>query len=165
MLLDGTLPHPTEDGSAVSQFMQAQKDHVALASYQSRIFRDEAEFVAARVRLGFSEESAQILAPRAIRLVSDGFALNHDPRLNHASAIKLTPAMCSAFYSAVTAPTLALIAEKGLMMRAGLHSPLAAVREISQCTVTEVPGSHHTHMEEGAASIAGHMKSFLEATG
>ncbi len=163
VLLDGMLPYPTEDVSAASQFLQAQKDHEALSSYEPRIFRDYAEFVAARVRLGFSEESAQILAPRAIRRVSDGFVLNHDPRLNHNSAIKLTPTMCSAFYDAVTAPTLALIAENGLRVRAGLGAALATVAEIAQCKVIPVPGSHHTHMEEGATAIADHMRSFMDA--
>ena len=67
VLLDGMLPHPTEEESAASQFMQAQKDHEALASYEPRIFPSAADFVAARIKLGFSEESAQILAPRAIR--------------------------------------------------------------------------------------------------
>ena len=161
VLLDGMLPHPTEDESAASQFSQAQKDHEALAGYEPRIFRNDAEFVAARIRLGFSGESARMLAPRAIRRVPDGFVLNHDPRLNHASAIKLTPAMCSAFYGAVATPTLALIAESGLRVRDGLESALATVTEIAQCTVMHVPGSHHTHMEEGAAAIADHVRSFL----
>ena len=163
VLLDGMLPHPTEDESAATQFLLAQKDHEALAGYAPRVFQNDAEFVAARIRLGFSEESARMLAPRAIRRVPDGFVLNHDPRLNHASAIKLTPAMCSAFYGAVTAPTLALIAENGLRVRAGLDSALATVTEIAQCTVARVPGSHHTHMEEGAAEIADHIRSFLAA--
>ena len=163
VLLDGMLPHPTEDESAASQFLQAQKDHEALAGYAPRVFQNDAEFVAARIRLGFSEESARMLAPRAIRRVPDGFVLNHDPRLNHASAIKLTSAMCSAFYGAVTAPTLALIAENGLRVRAGLDSALATVTEIAQCTVARVPGSHHTHMEEGAAEIADRIRSFLAA--
>ena len=163
VLLDGMLPHPTEAESAASQFLQAQKDHEAFAGYAPRVFQNDAEFVSARIRVGFSEESARMLAPRAIRRVPDGFVLNHDPRLNHASAIKLTSAMCSAFYGAVTVPTLALIAENGLRVRAGLDSALATVTEIAQCTVARVPGSHHTHMEEGAAEIADRIRSFLTA--
>ena len=31
------------------QFLQAQKDHEALTSYEPRIFRNDAEFVAARI--------------------------------------------------------------------------------------------------------------------
>ena len=163
VLLDGMLPHPTEEGSAALQFMQAQKDHEALASYEPRVFPSAADFVAARIKLGFSEESAQILAPRAIRSGENGYVLNHDPRLNHASAVKLTPGMCSAFYAAVTAPTLALIAEKGLRVRAGLEEALATVGEISRCTVRQVPGTHHTHMEEGATLISEQIGAFLAA--
>ena len=71
--------------------------------------------------------------------------------------------MCSAFYAAVTAPTLALIAEKGLRVRAGLEEALATVGEISCCTVRQVPGSHHTHMEEGVTLIAEQIGEFLAA--
>jgi hypothetical protein len=71
--------------------------------------------------------------------------------------------MCSAFYAAVTAPTLALIAEKGLRERVGLEEALVTVGEISRCTVRQVPGSHHTHMEEGVALIADQIGEFLAA--
>ena len=63
VLLDGMLPHPTEE-SAASQFMQAQKDHEALASYEPRVFPSAADFVAARIKLGFSEERADFSASR-----------------------------------------------------------------------------------------------------
>ena len=63
----------------------------------------------------------------------------------------------------VTAPTLALIAEKGLRVRAGLEEALATVADISHCTVREVPGSPHTHMEEGVALIAEQIGAFLAA--
>ena len=85
----------------------------------------------------------------------------HDPRLNHASAVKLSPGMCSAFYSAVTKPTLALVAEEGLRLRGGLGASLAAVSEIANCRVVTVPGSHHTHMEEGAQQIAEQIATFI----
>ena len=117
VLLDGMLPRPTPDESAVEQFLQSQRDHRGLSNHQRRTFEDIEGFVSARVRLGFSESSARLLAPRALRETADGWALVHDPRLNHASAVKLSPGMCSAFYAAMTKPTLALVAEDGLRMR------------------------------------------------
>ena len=161
VLLDGMLPRPTPDESAVEQFLQSQRDHRGLSKHQPRLFDDLEGFVNARVRLGFSEVSARLLAPRALRETEDGWALVHDPRLNHASAVKLSPSMCSAFYSAVTKPTLALVAEEGLRLRGGLEASLAAVSEIANCRVVTVPGSHHTHMEEGAQQIAEQIATFI----
>ena len=71
--------------------------------------------------------------------------------------------MCSAFYAAMTQPTLALVAEQGLRERGGLESSLAAVSEIPNCRVETVPGSHHTHMEEGAQLIAERLADFMGA--
>ena len=162
VLLDGMLPRPTPDESAVEQFLQSQRDHRGLSKRQPRTFEDVEGFVSARVRLGFSESSARLLAPRALKETEDGWALAHDPRLNHASAVKLSPGMCSAFYSAMTKPTLALVAEEGLRVRGGLEASLAAVSEIANCRVVTVPGSHHTHMEEGAQRIAEHIAAFID---
>jgi len=161
VLLDGMLPRPTLDESAVEQFLQSQRDHRGLSKHQPRTFDDIAGFVSARVRLGFSEGSARLLAPRALKETEDGWALVHDPRLNHASAVKLSPGMCSAFYAAMTKPTLALVAEEGLRLRGGMEASLAAISEIANCRVVTVPGSHHTHMEEGAQHIAEHVATFI----
>ena len=161
VLLDGMLPRPTPDESAVEQFLQSQRDHRGLSNHQPRTFEDIEGFVGARVRLGFSEISARLLAPRALREIADGWTLVHDPRLNHASAVKLSPGMCSAFYAAMTKPTLALVAEKGLRIRGGLEASLAAVSEIPNCRVEQVSGSHHTHMEEGAQQIAERISAFI----
>jgi pimeloyl-ACP methyl ester carboxylesterase len=69
--------------------------------------------------------------------------------------------MCSAFYAAMTKPTLSLVAEKGLRVREGLEASLAAVSEMPNCRVERVPGSHHTHMEEGAQHIAERIAAFI----
>ena len=161
VLLDGMLPRPTPDESAVEQFLQSQRDHRGLSNHQPRAFENIEGFVGARVRLGFSDSSARLLAPRALRETADGWTLVHDPRLNHASAVKLSPGMCSAFYAAMTKPTLALVAAKGLRVRGGLEASLAAVSEMPNCRVEQVPGSHHTHMEEGAQHIAERIASFI----
>ena len=161
ILLDGMLPRPVASESAVQQFLQAQKDHQSLDARPPRLFSDVESFVSARQRLGFSEQSARILAERALRKVQDGWVLTHDPRLNHASAVKLSPEMCAAFYEALTINTLALVAEEGLRTRDGLKESLGAVEGISSCTVETVPGSHHTHMEEGASYVAERVAAFV----
>ena len=162
VLLDGMLPRPTQDELAAEQFLRSQRDHIALSNHQPRTFEDIEGFVSARVRLGFSESSARLLAPRALRETAEGWSLVHDPRLNHASAVKLSPGMCAAFYAAMTTPTLALIAQRGLGERGGFEASLAAVSEMTNWRVETVPGSHHTHMEEGARHIAEHVTAFID---
>ena len=162
VLLDGMLPRPTQDELAAEQFLRSQRDHIALSNHQPRTFEDIEGFVSARVRLGFSESSARLLAPRALRETTEGWSLVHDPRLNHASAVKLSPGMCAAFYAAMATPTLALVAQRGLGERGGFEASLAAVSEMTNWRVETVPGSHHTHMEEGARHIAEHVTAFID---
>lgn len=161
ILLDGMLPSPVSSESAAQQFLQAQKDRQSLDARPPRLFPDIEAFVSARQRLGFSEQSARILARRALREVQGGWVLTHDPRLNHASAVKLSREMCAAFYEALTINTLALVADEGLRKRGGLSASLEAVKDIADCTVEAVPGSHHTHMEEGASYVADRVAAFV----
>jgi len=162
VLLDGMLPVPAEESAAALQFRQAQVDREAAKARRRRHFSDVEGFVTARVKLGFSESSARLLAPRALRPHTDGFELTHDPRLNHASAVKLTAGMCAAFYESLTSKTLVLVAEEGLRVRAGLEASLQAIAQVPHCMVQSVPGKHHTHMEEGAEVISTRIRWFLE---
>ena len=161
VLLDGMLPRAVADEQAPAQFLQAQRDHQLLAKHRPRVFADVDEFVEARVRLGFSDESARILAPRALRRDANGWALVHDPRLNHASAVKMSPAMCAAFYAALNPAPLTLMAEQGLRQHGDLESAIQARSGIPDWDLRAVPGSHHAHMEDGAETIAGHILHFL----
>jgi pimeloyl-ACP methyl ester carboxylesterase len=163
VLLDGLLPPPISESSIPEQFAQAQRDRRAGNSYRSRTFADIEEFVAARARLGFSRESARILAPRALRASADldGLVLTHDPRLNHASAIKLTSGMSRALYASLEAKVLALIAEEGLMHRAGAEAALESLAEAAACEVERITGGHHAHMESGSEAMAGYINRFF----
>ena len=162
ILLDGMLPIPVEESAAPQQFVQAQMDREAAKTRRRRHFSDLVGFISARVKLGFSESSARLLAPRALRPHADGFELTHDPRLNHASAVKLTAGMIAAFYSSLSVKTLVLVAEEGLRVRAGLEAALLAISQAPECIVQSVPGKHHTHMEEGAEITVTRIGFFLE---
>ena len=166
VLLDGVLPSPIAAASVPEQFVRAQQDKRDPGKYRSRTFSGVEEFVAARRKLGFSEESARLLAPRALRVGSnaDTMELTHDPRLNHASAIKLTEGMCRALYASVQAKTLVLIAEEGLFVRAGAEAARRALDAVRDCEVKQIPGSHHTHMENGSPMMAGHINRFCGST-
>lgn len=161
VLLDGMLPVPVGELSAPEQFRQAQKDHLNLERYTPRRFPDVEAFVIARQKLGFSRASARTLAPRALRQCGDGLELVHDPRLNHASAIKLTSAMCESFYRDVTAPSLLFMAEEGLSTRLGAGSAENAAALMNHCVLESMPGGHHSHMEQGASAIGPRIAQFI----
>ena len=151
-----------QETAAPQQFVQAQRDREAARTRRRRHFTDVAGFINARVKLGFSESSARLLAPRALRPYDNGFELTHDPRLNQASAVKLTAGMIAAFYASLSVKTLVLVAEEGLRVRTGLEASLQSISHLSDCSVQRVPGKHHTHMEEGAEIIATKVVSFFE---
>ena len=167
VLLDGLLPPPISAIAVPEQFARAQQDKRDSAKYRSRIFSGIDEFVAARRKLGFSEESARILAPRALRTGANvgQLALTHDPRLNHASAIKLTEEMSRALYDSLKARVLLLMAEEGLVRRAGMEVALEALGAITDCELREIPGGHHTHMEGGSGAIADAINHFFQRIG
>ena len=163
VLLDGLLPHPIDEASIPEQFMRAQRDKREENKYRSRTFSHIDEFVAARRKLGFSDESARLLAPRALRAGADDtlLELTHDPRLNHASAIKLTSAMCDALYASVNAKVLVLVAEEGLFLRLGSEVADKAVSTMPYAELKRVPGGHHTHMEAGSRAVAESINQFF----
>ena len=164
VLLDGLLPYPISEASLPEQFIRAQRDKRDDKKYRSRTFSHIDEFVAARRKLGFSDESARLLAPRALRASADGalLELTHDPRLNHASAIKLTSGMCDALYASVTAKVLLLVAAQGLFLRLGAEAAERAVNALVDCELKRVPGGHHTHMEARSGEVAAHINQFLK---
>ena len=163
VLLDGLLPSPINEATIPEQFRRAQRDKRDDRKYRSRSFSHIDEFVSARCKLGFSEESARILAPRALRAGADGvlLELTHDPRLNHASAIKLTEGMCAALYASLTAKVLVLAAEEGLFVGLGAEALDQAVKAIADCELKRVPGGHHTHLEAGSGAVAVHINRFF----
>ena len=59
ILLDGMLPVPVAGSAAALQFRQAMSDRLSLQAHTKRRFQDVEDFVAARVKLGFSADSAR----------------------------------------------------------------------------------------------------------
>jgi pimeloyl-ACP methyl ester carboxylesterase len=161
ILLDGMLPVPVAGSAAALQFRQAMSDRLSLQTRTKRRFQDVEDFVAARVKLGFSADSARALVPRALRPVNGGYELVHDPRLSHASAVKLSQEMCAAFYGALNVRTLAVIAEQGLRARGEAEGGFAVSEHLTNAEVKQVPGGHHTHLEAGAPDVAACVNQFL----
>lgn len=158
--LDGLVPGPVRAEDAPTQLANFLRDYRALPRRQPRVYASLDEVVAARQRaMPMGDAAARKIAERGAIRVEDGYIWNSDPRLKAASAFKLTEIHLRALLSALKMPVLLLLAEEGF----GRFAPLDALLPcIEQCRVERLPGSHHFHMEEAAAVIAGQIDDFLE---
>ena len=86
-----------------------------------------------------------------------------DPRLQGASAVKLTAAQIRAVLKALHMPTLLLLAEETSGQLPGLAEH--ARRHIESLTVRTIEGGHHFHMEPQVGEVARCMDQFLSGTG
>lgn len=160
-LLDGLLPTPIDEALAPQQLQNAVAGYAALAAKASRQFAVVDEYVSAREKLGFSAESARLLAPRALQQTPEGWMVRHDPRLNAPSAVKLTDGMREAFYKSLSAKVCVIMAQEGMALRDFMMRSLQVAKDLMpQAQFLGVPGTHHAHMEEGAAAAASHLAQF-----
>jgi len=153
-MIDGYMPLP-EDGHNTAK-------HIARAIYENKRygaasptgFQDYDRAVQARVN-GFVPlqlEAATILAERGV-IESEGlFYWRNDQRLKAASMVKFGVDQLKSFLSAIIAPTVLIQAENSAF------SPDKAQAEaltwVPQMQIKKLAGSHHLHLEEGAAEVA-----------
>jgi pimeloyl-ACP methyl ester carboxylesterase len=153
-MIDGYMPLP-EDGHNTAK-------HIARAIYENKRygaasptgFQDYDRAVQARVN-GFVPlqlEAATILAERGV-IESEGlFYWRNDQRLKAASMVKFGVDQLKSFLSAIIAPTVLIQAENSAF------SPDKAQAEaltwVPQLQIKKLAGSHHLHLEEGAAEVA-----------
>lgn len=160
-LLDGLLPTPIDEALAPGQLQNAIAGYATLAAKASRQFAAIDDYVVAREKLGFSSESARLLAPRALQQTPEGWMVRHDPRLNAPSPVKLTDGMREAFYRSLSARVCVIMAQQGMAERDFMMRSLQVAKDLMpQARFLEVPGSHHAHMEEGAGSVAAQLADF-----
>jgi pimeloyl-ACP methyl ester carboxylesterase len=128
-------------------------DKPAYLARQERVFTDVAEAVAIRTRRGLSATAAGLLVRRGLRKVDGGLAWTADPRLQSASAVKLTGRQIQAVLEALAMPTLLLLAEDTPDVHAEWMEEQAR-SFIGNLAVGRFPGGHHFHMEEDVQAVA-----------
>lgn len=145
VLLDAVLPQPVAEDEVVKQLRQFVSDRSLLLNRQQRVYTSEEAAVTARQQRGLKAESARLLACRNLVLVEDGYSWSTDPRLQGASAMKLTAVQCRAILRALTMPTLLLLASSASEEQ--VQSARAAVADMPRGSASTVRGSHHFHMD------------------
>lgn len=159
VLLDAYLGQAADPAKVASQLNNYMQDKQRLFNKPSRLFADPQQAISLRAGKGVGPVAAERLVKRNLVASDGGWRWSTDPRLQGASAFKLTAAHNAAIMSGLTMPTLILLAEQGL------SSPAAVLPDFAANIVIEtVPGGHHCHMEESVPEIAQRIGLFIGST-
>ncbi len=164
VLIDGFLPAFGDDKNGAHQLERFVNERRKYLSRSERIFKSIDEFSERREQYGFSRDSAQQLAPRALEIVPEGFRLRSDPRLFATSAVYLNAVQRRQLYEQLTPSVLSIIAKDGLLTQvASAETLLEHMSEyLFDYQSIVIEGSHHLHMEEASVDgVASAVLAFL----
>ena len=132
--------NPPALAKAVAQMNQ-------LEGKRLREFASLEEASAARQAVSdFSLAAAALLTARSLKPTEGGWTWRSDPRLLFKSLLYLTEEQVLAFLARITAPTVLIGGEAGLLVNRSWMRPRYA--QVSQIEVTFLPGGHHLHLED-----------------
>jgi len=163
VLLDGVAPPPVGEGEFPGQLRRHLEDKRQWARRENRVYSSIEAASASRTGISAPPAAAAQLTERNLRPCEGGYTWTTDLRLRGASAVKLTGGQIRAVLSALTMPTLLLIAEQARAARPEVAS--LARQYIRHLELSEVAGGHHFHMEPGAAKVACQITRFLRERG
>ncbi len=153
-MIDGYLPLPEEAHNTAKHIARAIYENKRYGAASPTGFQDYDRAVQARVN-GFVPlqlEAAAILAERGV-IESEGlFYWRNDQRLKAASMVKFGVDQLKSFLSAITAPAVLIQAENSAFSPDKAQTE--ALNWVPQLQVKKLAGSHHLHLEEGAAEVA-----------
>jgi pimeloyl-ACP methyl ester carboxylesterase len=159
VLLDGLTPPPLPVAETFAQLGRHLQEHLreprVPARYESR---ERALEVRCRVG-GIGPEAALPIVERGLRQVDDMWQWRADPRLNFASAFKLSGEQIELLLRILRQrPHLLVMAEEGLGKRMSGSGQLEGLNW--RC----LAGGHHFHLERDAvAAVAGEINEFWSA--
>ena len=159
IMLDAMLPEPFDVAKTAGQLAKFLNDQRSIQQKKRPKYASIEEALAVRCRVAaMSECSARPIVERGLVRQGDDYYWVYDPRLNTASAFKLTEDHLRVLVDAISVPNLLLLAESGLGANKDYVKFIASYRSIRY---ELIPGSHHFHMEEQAPIIAEKLSRFL----
>ncbi len=159
VLLDAVMPAPVAESAFPRQMRSALEDKMSLPTRERKRIRDVATAVEIRRRNGLQLPAARLLAERNLEPYRGGYRWTMDPRLQGASAVKLSPGQINAVLSALSMPTLLLLAREATHRTPELMARVRA--QIPNLQEAEFAGGHHFHMEGDVAAVAARILSFI----
>lgn len=109
--------------------------------------------------LPVSENASRLLCARGVKAVDGGFMWTADKRLRLSSPSRFSEAQVCAFLSAITVPTLLIMAENSLPFNP--HDYAARVAAHPQLTLVKLAGGHHLHVDDNVDGVFQAIKTFL----
>lgn len=158
-LLDGYRPGPVAVQDTFKQLATFLREHLAAAEKPRVRYETPQRALYVRTRVSnMRDDSAQLIVDRGLQQVEDGYIWRADPRLNLASAVKLSYEQVALMEELLAQrPCKLWLAENGAAAWLRQQKPLDQI-PIPQRLLE---GSHHFHMEEPAQIIAAEVLEFF----
>jgi len=161
VLIEGIAPFPMNEKDVPENLATHILDNRRLSGQKGTLFKTRQDAIAARAD-GFTKvsyEAAEILASRSLKECSGGFRWHADARLKASSSLKLTEGQIHAFLGRISAPTLLIEAQDGIIKTMpNAKEYMNSVRNLKR---VELPGGHHLHMEEAAPDCNQLIEEFI----
>ena len=164
-MLDGMISRSFENDNGAELFRTSLAERTKYMARPPRIFESVEQFIDSRSRYGFTRENAEVLVPRALRRVDEGWLLLSDPKLFGSSTIKMSEETSDSLYRAMNFPVAAITGERGFFTSDEAQQRIAGIANFApNFHRLTVPGPHHFHMEGEVESLASLLTRFF-ATG
>lgn len=160
-LLEGGVPRMASANEAPELLAEAIRAVKAATNRPRQYYSNFARAVAVRTKGLFplAEVDAQVLALHGVEETEQGFAWSYDPRLLAGSEVRFSSEQLLAFRERITASTLVVLAEGGMLLQE--HGALELLNAKADWQVARLPGGHHHHMHEQAPAVAELIKKHI----
>ena len=165
-MLDGMISRSFENDNGAELFRTSLAERTKYMARPPRIFESVEQFIDSRSRYGFTRENAEVLVPRALRRVDEGWLLLSDPKLFGSSTIKMSEETSDSLYRAMTFPVAAITGDNGFFTSDEAQQRIADIANFApNFHQLSVSGPHHFHMEGDVAALAKKLTHFFETGG
>ena len=162
-MLDGMISRSFENDNGAELFRMSIAERKKYMARPPRIFESVEQFIDSRSRYGFTRENAQVLVPRALRRVDEGWLLLSDPKLFGNSTIKMSEETSDSLYRAMTFPVAAITGDTGFFTSEEAQQRIVGIANFAPNFYRlTVSGPHHFHMEGDVALLATRLTRFFE---
>lgn len=121
---------------------------------------DEALLARKKSSPNMTDDALRPIVERNLKAVTGGFCWRTDARLRHTSKVRLSEEQVNAFFAAITAPVLVIMAEYGIVPKVWVDKRMQSIKDAE---LVYLPGHHHFHAEQEAVSaIYAHVKTHTQ---
>lgn len=160
-LLEGGMPRIASASQAPELLAEAIRTVKAATARPRQTYSSFARAVAARTNGLFplAEQDAEALARHGVLETGQGFSWSYDPKLLAGSEVRFSLEQLQAFRERITASTLLVLAEGGMLLQE--QGALELLNARADWQVARLPGGHHHHMHEQAPAVAELIKQHI----